>query len=211
MDEVVWIKRREGKEKKIGGIGYRSISLGTPSRVAWGAPAWYFLVNCIKTPVFYDRVKLPTRAFSRVRQRESQNERAEKGGKGGREVQHASRNTQATVFYFFLHVSACTDVCFPPFRIFPLETTKSTFLVLPKVSAIVKYHRDETMSNWNIPGILRIFLNLSTNYLLHYPVVFARCDRVLRRFVRKQKMLNVLRKSMTFLKVDYQNCKNRCL
>lgn len=31
-------------------------------------PARYFLVNCIKTPVFYDRVKLPTRAFSRERQ-----------------------------------------------------------------------------------------------------------------------------------------------
>lgn len=71
--------------------------------MAWGAPAWYFLVNCIKTPVFYDRVKLPTRAFSRVRQRESQNERGEKGEKGEREVQHASRNTQAaSILLFFL-------------------------------------------------------------------------------------------------------------
>lgn len=102
------LTRREGEWT----IDCRSISPDTPSRAARGAPSGsrYFLVNCIKTLVFYDRVKLPTRAFSRGRERRdcrfTGGKGEQKGSMGARRMLRASTDTQHVCDFATLRVRA---------------------------------------------------------------------------------------------------------
>lgn len=104
------LTRREGERTSI---DCRSISPDTPSRAARGAPSGsrYFLVNCIKTLVFYDRVKLPTRAFSRGRERRDAcrftgGKGEQKGSMGARRMLRASTDTQHVCDFASLRVRA---------------------------------------------------------------------------------------------------------